>query len=327
MGQANRGTPAHRWSVITASVPGASHARTGLPNQDAVGHSAGAQAPGPAPGEPLVLALADGHGSPHCFRSDVGSRIAVDVALHTLSRFLRDRHDLPGGEVDREAPRLPAELVERWLEQVGRHLAEHPFASEEIALLRAKTEAPADADALRATPAELPDGAAALAYGSTLLAVALTDGFALFLQLGDGDILLVPDGEGEPQPALPPDPALIANETTSLCMPQAQRHFRYRFLALDDAAPRLILASTDGYPNSFQDDADFRKVGSDLRNTLRTDGMAPVAQALPGWLSDASLEGSGDDATLGLLWRLDPAPIAEDAVPPAAQACPGEPAP
>src|SRR5690242_8472149 len=64
------------WQVIGCSVRGPSHERSGLPNQDAIGWSEDSTT--------TVLAVADGHGSAKCFRSDVGSRLAVDAALTVI---------------------------------------------------------------------------------------------------------------------------------------------------------------------------------------------------------------------------------------------------
>ena len=69
--------------------------------------------------------------------------------------------------------------------------------------------------------------------------------------------------------------------------------------------PALILVSTDGYANSFVDEAAFLQVGSDFLNVIRTDGLAEVQANLETWLSGASQAGSGDDITLGILCRTD----------------------
>ncbi len=69
-----------------------------------------------------------------------------------------------------------------------------------------------------------------------------------------------------------------------------------------EAAPALILVSTDGYANSFADDAGFLQVGSDLLNILRAQGLDEVTANLDGWPAEASEQGSGD-VTLGLLYR------------------------
>ena len=61
------------WQVMGSSVQGTSHIRQGLPNQDALYYSE-QQAP-------LVLAVADGHGSAKCFRSQQGAQLAVQCAV------------------------------------------------------------------------------------------------------------------------------------------------------------------------------------------------------------------------------------------------------
>jgi len=103
---------------------------------------------------------------------------------------------------------------------------------------------------------------------------------------------------------LPHDERLLGNETTSLCVAHAARDVR---LAVTDTAdlPALILASTDGYANSFRDDDAFLRVGPDLLEILRADGPQNVNDHLRGWLEEASREGSGDDITLGILCRAD----------------------
>ena len=74
-----------------------------------------------------------------------------------------------------------------------------------------------------------------------------------------------------------------------------------QLLAADDDAPALVLASTDGYVNSFADDAGFLKVGSDLLAMIRSEGLDQVGIQLEGWLGEVSELGSGDDVSLGLL--------------------------
>jgi hypothetical protein len=73
----------------------------------------------------------------------------------------------------------------------------------------------------------------------------------------------------------------------------------------------LILASTDGYANSFKTDADFLQIGQDYLDLLRRGGIARVAHELPAFLEEASKLGSGDDITLCLAVRDPAAPDGE----------------
>ena len=279
------------WRVIGASVRGAGHVRAGLPKQDAIDWL-----PEAGEGVPLTVAVSDGHGSAKYFRSDAGAALAVDTATRVMQEFLKGQ---PGGAapsaIKRTAEeRLPQELVRRWKEAVEAALRDTPFSAEELEGL-AKKDGPAACQAVEASPL--------LAYGATLVIVVVTESFILYLQLGDGDILAVTEA-GEVSRPLAGDERLFANETTSLCTPNAWRDMRVRFQALTSVPPALILLSTDGYANSFRDDAGFLKVGSDLLEIVRTDGLRKVRDSLEMWLTEASQAGSGDDITLGVVCRM-----------------------
>ena len=138
-----------------------------------------------------------------------------------------------------------------------------------------------------------------LAYGATLLAAAATDRVLLYLQLGDGEILSV-TAQGTTTRPLPPDDRLIANQTTSLCQPEAWRDFRSAWVT-NGALPSLVLLSTDGYANSFRSDEDFLKIGQDYLEIIREQGISSLAEELPAILTEATQQGSGDDITLAIL--------------------------
>ena len=89
-------------------------------------------------------------------------------------------------------------------------------------------------------------------------------------------------------------------KTTSLCSDKAWNDVRVGFQALAGAPPALILAATDGYANSFRDEASFRQVARDLWEMIREEGVEAVQPNLKTWLNEASRQGSGDDITVGI---------------------------
>lgn len=280
----------HQWRVIARSIRGASHVRAGTDNQDAC-----ATWPGTEEGPPLIVALSDGHGSATSFRSRSGSRFAVRVAIDLVERFLQDycKHPqtvLAGALRDV----LPRNLVRAWRDAVDDHLKKNPFSDDDLALLEAREGA---GGRLRVEKNNR------LAYGATLLAVAVTEDHIIHIQLGDGDILEV-DGDGGATRPLPRDERLIANDTHSLCSPSAELEFRTRAQQLRSDQPALVLVCTDGYPNSFRDDAGFMQVGRDVLDLLRSDGIKQVKHDLGTWLTEASSAGSGDDITVAVLCRI-----------------------
>jgi serine/threonine protein phosphatase PrpC len=284
---------AAQWQVVGRSVRGASHERSGTPNQDAIHWRSQSGA-----GLPVVLAVADGHGSAKYFRSEVGARLAVETAAEVVSDFLAGQSGAQNlSAIKRTAEEwLPVALVRRWLEAVGEHSTAHGLSEVEHDLLQAGSGAPVGTVTSSSSP---------LAYGATVLVAAVAESFTLFLQLGDGEILTVSD-EGEVSRPLPADERLFANETTSLCAPEAWRDFRVCFQAISHTPPAIILLSTDGYPNSFRDEAGFLKVGSDILEMVRADGgLERVKENIETWLMDSTRAGSGDDVTLGIICRTD----------------------
>ena len=260
----------NHWQVVGESVRGAVHERNGLPNQDAI-----CWRPASGEGSSIVLAVADGHGSAKYSRSHIGASLAVESAAQLVQDFINRDFENLSLLKDATEDWLPRALVRKWVEVVTDHLNADPLNEESI-----------------------------VAYGATLIVAAVTEQFAVYLQLGDGEILTVSDS-GEVTRPLTRDERLIANETTSLCAPDAWRDFRVSFQPLNHSSPALILLSTDGYPNSFRHESGFFKVGSDILNMIREHGLDMVKDNLAVWLSDSTRAGSGDDVTLGILCKVN----------------------
>lgn len=297
-GEMSKDQPAMTWHVIGESVLGATHKRSGLPNQDAISGLPDPQTQPPSADVelPLILAVADGHGSAKSFRSDRGSWFAVQVATEQLHQLLSQIDSTDLRVIQHIATeQLPQLVVRAWHKRVEENRAQEPYTDDEWQRLLEKDGQRAQ-QAVEANPS--------LAYGATLLAVAVTETFVLYLQLGDGDILSV-DVHGETQRPFPKDERLIANETTSLCLPKAWQEFRVRLVPTSAHSPMLILVSTDGYANSFRTEADFIRIGRDYLQMMRTEGPDHVKQQLAQILADTSESGSGDDITLGLIRRTE----------------------
>jgi hypothetical protein len=303
--------------VIGGTIKGASHVQRGIVNQDCISwredHGR------------VILAVADGHGSAKSFRSDIGSRLAVRVSLTVAEELLRaaPAQDAPptaqevraagsaahgrtmpddqvGPQRDSRGPLpfvkdqlemdIPRHIVRDWKRLVDADLADRPFSERELAEL-------ADRDGPESRRLVVTDGR--LAYGSTLITVVAMENFAVIWQVGDGDVLTV-SSTGEVGHPVPRDAHLLGNETTSLCSRDAARMFRHAVLG---TPPPLIMLSTDGLSNSFQDDAGFFKFGSDIRNIIVEDGIDAVDSSIEGWLREITSKGSGDDISLGIVCR------------------------
>jgi serine/threonine protein phosphatase PrpC len=276
------------WKVAHACVRGSSHQRSGLPNQDAVQCTVTPSAQGTV----AVAVVSDGHGSPRHFRSQIGSSLAVSTVAAILQSFLRDSVAGNGSVpfVPEQVHELERRIVSGWLAAVQSDLENNPFTEAELSAVE-REEGVEGRAAVERSPE--------LAYGATLLAAAATDQVLLYLQLGDGEILSV-NAQGTTTRPLPPDDRLIANQTTSLCQPEAWKDFRSSWVT-DGALPSLVLLSTDGYANSFRSDEDFLKIGQDYLEIIREQGISSLAEELPAILTEATQQGSGDDITLAIL--------------------------
>jgi serine/threonine protein phosphatase PrpC len=275
------------WRVLGCSVRGASHRRARLPNQDAI---AWAQPTGG--GSSAILSVADGHGAAASFRSATGSALAVQAAIGLLTEFLGEQASADSEQLLAAAVRrLPRELTARWRAAVAEHATQNPISPN------------------GENSGKHVDGS--IAYGSTILAAAVTGTSVLFLQLGDGDILIVSDN-GEVRRPWPPDGRFLGGETLSLCSEDPWQHVRVDVQPLDREAHQLILLCTDGYANSFREDTGFLRAGRDILDIIRQEGIGRVECDLEQWLQEASDVGSGDDITAGILWQT-PEDRGEDA--------------
>jgi len=279
------------WRAIGKTVRGASHILTNLPNQDAIGWKIGSPE-----GVPLIMSISDGHGSERYFRSNRGSRFAVDATIQVLDNFLKtlpDSKDLAQvGQLAEEL--IPEAILKAWENLVQLDLTYQPFADEEFARLIEKRGRDAR---------EKAEQNPLVAYGATVLGVAATTNFIIYLQLGDGDILCV-DPSGKTTRPYPRDERLVGNETTSLCTLNPT-DFRLRVAPVSHNEPALIILASDGYCNSYPDEEKFLRTGITFLRAIRTEGMDAVNATLDRTLEYTSSHGSGDDISMGILKRSE----------------------
>lgn len=251
----------NNWIVGGASVRGPSHERRNAPNEDAwlCLQSEGST--------PAVAAVSDGHGAAVHFRSRQGAELAVRAASVLLGQHL---DDADGGD-------LASGVLSQWRNDVRQHMATYPYTDDER---------------------ELVDHPPLSPYGATLVAMGVNAGILALLQIGDGDLILG-YADGRLERPFPTGPALVGEQTYSLCQEQALSHFQSAVLWRPGEGPwpDFILLATDGVSKSFRSEADFLAEVERLRLAAHTDWQRFLGDA-PAWLSNVTQNGSGDDATL-----------------------------
>jgi len=261
------------WQVISSSVLGATHLQHHKPNQDALRHY---QA---APGLPLIMAVADGHGGEKYTHSDFGAKFAVKAAITVLKETFKNPADFSLTQIKRLAENdIPKAIVRSWREKVDEFCLRQPDLNNEHKYRH---------------------------FGTTLLVAMLLPECILYWQLGDGDIVVVEENQQIHRP-IATDSRLLGNETTSLCGKTPWFDFRCCFHPLlNEQLPCCILLSTDGYSNAYSSNADFEQTVLDIVALIKSEGLLWVKEQLPDWLEEASHKGSGDDISVGILYHTD----------------------
>ncbi|MFT4977154.1 MAG: serine/threonine protein phosphatase PrpC [Myxococcota bacterium] len=263
-----------RWEAASVVERGARHVSDGTPCQDAARVY--------QDGDMVIVAVADGHGDPKHARSEDGSRIAVEVTCELLRELgqslLRESEPSTPLAVEKRLRRhLPGRISWEW----NRRVRAHAGHSGDDGGWHADTQL----------------------YGSTILGALFTRAISVFVQLGDGDILVVHE-HGPVESIFLPDANIFGSITHSLCQPSSLSHARVRCRAFSPTV-RLAMLSTDGVRDSLGDDeAAFLSVGDWLLRRITARGWEPALAALPDWLAELSRRGNGDDVTIGVVhWR------------------------
>jgi len=274
------------WQIIGNSVQGASHVKGNIPNQDNIDWKF------ITPNRPpFIISISDGHGSKNCFRSDKGSLLAVRAMMDLFTEFNHSYCSIDNLTLVKRTAieTLPSMVISKWRLLVDQDILSNPFSPDELQKIGVN-EMVEEAEPINKY----------VVYGATLLSVMVFPNFIIYLQLGDGDILVLSQS-GEVIRPVPQDSRLIANETTSLCLPNAQKEVVVVFQTIIDNPPRMIMLSTDGYSNSFSDN-DFLNIAREYAELIKSEGIEKVRESLNTWLIETTREGSGDDITLGIIY-------------------------
>jgi serine/threonine protein phosphatase PrpC len=290
-----------QWRHVEKSVEGASHTLSKKPNQDRILFYSPSES---GSDFPLILAIADGHGSEKYLRSDKGAEFAVTTAIE----LCKDLEKYPWDTIkDRKnISVLCRKIVQKWLERVAADLQSSPLSDDEKRLVYPKK-------GLTHDESDEPDSDVFFtAYGTTLLITAIYSTGILYIQIGDGDILVF-DQNGDLKKPIPEDDRLLGNETTSMCQSEAWLDFRTLSVTVrdNDEFPALILMSSDGYKNSFSEERIFDNRGLVfLRIMCKCPqgidaGIEYINDNLIDTLNRTSKKGSGDDISVGMICNLD----------------------
>ncbi len=266
------------WKVISESVIGANHKRTGMPLQDA--------SMSLKDRDFLYVAVADGHGSKLCFRSDVGAALATLSAIDIIKHQARNIGLITSKQARELALRNVLQAITaHWARLVMSDLKSKPFQSAELDNLSVEHKKRLSTNAL-------------LAYGSTLSLAVINRKNIFGFCLGDGDVLFKLKDKIE---LLEDENHAKGDATDSIC--QSESIMNARYFEFDAKLVDCFMLSTDGYKNSFESKDDFKQVIDDMYVILKDSGAKSIREGLENWLDETSIKGSGDDITACFLYN------------------------
>jgi serine/threonine protein phosphatase PrpC len=275
--------------VFIKTVAGISHEKEGAKCQD---HS------GCYEDDTLkIVVVADGHGEANSFRSDKGARFAVDCALDAIKDFV-DRYQLDADEPARE--RAIGDLVRRvvalWQEKVKQHYTDLPFTPKELARCNEKGRQ------------RFSEGEQHKAYGTTLIAAAITPEYWFGFHIGDGRFsVLREDGHSgwEFAQPVPWDERCFLSVTTSICDMSAQDRPR---VYCGVSPPVAIFLCTDGIDDNYPVEENAQHLYglyAQMALTLAEDGFDSAKEQIEQLCERFAKEGKGDDTSMAVMVDME----------------------
>ncbi|MCL2433665.1 MAG: protein phosphatase 2C domain-containing protein [Clostridia bacterium] len=284
---------------------GASHIKDGVVCQDTALDNAGDN-----DGRMSVAVVADGHGSSQYFRSDIGSQKAAEAALNGIRGFIAQNPVQPEPFINNTGEKLleglAKNIIATWYSAVEEHEQAHPFAEDDkINLLDEKH---------RNKLLDDPDRRYFYrAYGTTLIAAAITQNYWFGLQIGDGKcVVLFDDGSWE-QP-IPWDDKCFLNATTSICDDDAISEFRYWYgpISNDDNSkkPVALFVASDGVDDTFpvHENAKYLKhLYRSVALSFAANGFDNTTKQIKALVKKMAEKGSRDDVSIaGIICDMAP---------------------
>lgn len=260
-----------------------------------------------------AIAVADGHGGKDYFRSDTGSRLAVEVAFEQIKTFCDDTTNYKIFS-ENGIRSFELKLWEEWRKAVKADWDKRLAAVFEVGDNEPRWENVSDKykERYTSTDAKILERYIPAAYGTTLICAVSIGSQVLIVQVGDGSCVIL-QRNGEFKVPVPPDNENFANVTTSLCDADAYKKFRHVVLdCAEDSplAPVAIFLSTDGlddcYPISDNEQFLYKLYADAVIDSMINNGFDKTEAELRLELLPYMTEhGSNDDISLAYLVTED----------------------
>ena len=262
-----------------------------------------------------LAVISDGHGGEDYFRSDRGSRFAVEAFCRCVEdafavsspsdeelsdgSFLQNKAKnfsdaLNACKTDKQIEEqmrwFMRSIVTRWNILVDEDLADDPFKAEEMAEVCDKTKA-------RYEKGERVQSA----YGAPLIGAVVTEDFWFGVHIGDGKCIAF-DMSGIDTEPIPWDEQCFLNVTTSICDANASSEMRYFF---SRELPAAVFVGSDGIGDSFKNERHLHNFYRVVLSSFATETEEKAMQGLADYLPNLSAQGSADDMSVGCIINIE----------------------
>lgn len=257
---------------LAVSVRGASHYKDNKPMQD---YSASVV------GDKFAIAVVcDGHGADKHFRSEIGSKLATEIALTKLQDFygLNSTYEQLNTNTSLKIERLKLAIISDWQAQVEKYTKDNPFTEAEMA---------------KASPRLLKKMSYDVSqpYGSTLLASLVCQDYYLSLMIGDGAIIKIGKKfaaetvsfEGKVEYTDAPHSA-----TDSLCQEDVHEKLFVTYGKIEAGKPFAMALCSDGFTESlfFPKESDLIRKANNYLNFYAEEGLEKATEAVEAQLNE-----------------------------------------
>ena len=278
------------YNGFAISQPGYSHQVKELPCQDAADCEVG--------DDYAIAAVSDGHGGERYFRSDVGAKLAVEMAIRLLHLFLKNYRDSLKNvdERDKRLQFVAGEIINKWRSEIEKHFTAYPLNETER-----KICAQYDIS---------PDTFQPYFYGATLLYTCMTPHYSFASQIGDGACVFLFTDRNPEIPDSLKDQRLGFGVTTSLSDSNAIENFYHHFRDTSVGLPKAVFLYTDGIVDSYEKNSFLMEFNKTVYFKINENKEITEKQ-LQEWLPIMSERGSRDDVSMAGVYQKKIQPVGE----------------
>lgn len=238
-----------------------------------------------------IAIVCDGHGGDDYVRSAIGSKLACAVAEKNIKNFILGvDKDTFFSDPEKHLKNLEASIINGWNESITTYHSTKPFTDNELSMVSEK-----------ARKKYVEDGRIESAYGTTMVAVAMSREYWFGIHIGDGKCVAI-NPKGEFKQPIPWDPKCFLNATTSICDSDAIERFRHFY---SDKLPAAVFVGSDGIDDCFSNNEQLYNLYKTVLYSFATSNFKEACEGLADYLPRLSAKGSGDDVSVAALLDLD----------------------